>query len=287
MAKIDNGNLKKIVIISDGTGKTARRLMDAVLSQYSEQQVRFSVEETYKEIRSKAKFKQILKNINSEYLVILSIISIDLISHIHIELEKRNILHLNVLEPMLNTMSKFLGVHPNYEPGLLQIIDDKYYNKVDSIGFTVEHDDGMGHFLEEADIVLIGLSRTCKTPISVYLACNMGLRVANIPIIADFNFKTQLLKRLEKINNEKIVGLMMRPEILAFVREERAKVLGGNDLSKSGLDGYLNLRQIRLEVRFCNDMFYEMGINAIDVSRRAIEEISQEIARRFHHGYIG
>ena len=174
---------KKIVIISDGTGKTAKRLMDSVIYQYRGQQVSYSLIEIYKEVRNKGQFDNVLKKIDDDYLVIVSIISDDLMKYIRKALDDRRILHLNVLEPMLNTMSKFLGVHPDYKPGILQIVDDRYYKKVDAIGFTVEHDDGMGKFINEADVILLGLSRTCKTPISVYLACNFGLKAANIPII--------------------------------------------------------------------------------------------------------
>ncbi|MCK4856688.1 MAG: kinase/pyrophosphorylase, partial [candidate division Zixibacteria bacterium] len=123
---------KNIVIIADGTGRTAKRLMDAVLAQYSEQTVNFSVENIYQQVRTKRRANEILKEISDDYLVLFSIISADLREHFHNRLEERGVLHLDVLEPMLNTMSKFLGVHPDYKPGLLQRIDDNYYHKVDA-----------------------------------------------------------------------------------------------------------------------------------------------------------
>ncbi|MBD3232780.1 MAG: pyruvate, phosphate dikinase/phosphoenolpyruvate synthase regulator [candidate division Zixibacteria bacterium] len=269
--------IKKIIIISDGTGKTAKRLMDAVLYQYNTQQVRYKLVKVYQEVRDRKSFDAALKEIGDDYLVVVSIISDDLRAHAHNALMERELLHLNVLEPMLKTMSKFLGVHPDYKPGILQIVDDRYYRKVDAIGFTVEHDDGMGNLINEADVVLIGLSRTCKTPISVYLACNIGLKAANIPIVPDTAMRDSLLKRLQSVEGGVVFGLLMKPDILLRVREERARVLSGDRYKYTCLDEYADIKQIQKELRFCRELFAEIGCPVIDVSRRAIEEVSVEI----------
>jgi len=273
------GEDKKIIIISDGTGKTAKRLLDAVLAQYSEQQVDFALVNTFCEVRTKKQVEDILKEIAGDCLVIISIISAELGDYIHQKLEKRNIMHLNVLDPMLQTMWKFLGAHPVYKPGLLQVIDDRYYQKIDAIGFSAEHDDGRGFRLEEADVVLVGLSRTCKTPISMYMSCHYGLKVANIPIIADEAMKEQLLDRLSAIDNKIIFGLLMQPDSLVHAREERAHVLSSDDFGQRHMQAYYDLRKIRDEVLFCRRLYDERGWFVIDVSRRAIEEISIEILR--------
>ena len=190
---------KKIVIISDGSGRTARRLMDAVLVQYDQTDTRYSSVSVFSQVRSKRELDRILTEIDPTSLVLFSIISQDQSQHLKKALTERNVLHLNVLQPMLDTMSKFLGVHPGYQPGLLQVIDDRYFRKVDSIGYTVEHDDGRGPALEEADAVLVGPSRTCKTPLSMYLSCNHGLKVANVPIIRDSALIDNLAHRLSAV----------------------------------------------------------------------------------------
>ena len=276
---------KKIVIISDGTGKTAKRLMDAVLSQYSQNEVDFTLENIYQQVRDKESFDAIISSLNDEYLVILSIISEEFIKYCREELTKRSILQLNILEPMLETMSKFLGVHPDYKPGILQIIDDRYYKKVDAIGYTVEHDDGRGLLIEDADIVLLGLSRTCKTPISMYLACNYGMKVANIPVVADPTLTQNLIERLSCVRQSSIFGLMMQPEALAQAREERAFFLARTASPLPFIDDlqrYYDLQEIRSEHRFCRDFFERAGWPTIDVTRRAIEEISLEILDRLN-----
>jgi regulator of PEP synthase PpsR (kinase-PPPase family) len=268
---------KKIVIISDGTGKTAKRLLDAVLAQYSEYSAQFSIVDIFHEIRDKKAFDKILRHINQDYLVIYSIISKDLSDYFHQKLNKRGVLNLNVLEPMIGTMSKFLGVHPEYHPGILQIIDDRYYKKVDAIGFTVQHDDGQGKMQSGADILLLGVSRTCKTPISMYLACNYGVKVANIPIIPYETMRKSLLLKIASVKPESIVGLMMQPEVLARVREERSFNLADSEESKARLQDYYDVRVIREELAFCRRLFAEMGWITVDVTRRAIEEVALEI----------
>jgi len=273
----------KIVIMSDGTGKTAKRLMDAVLAQYSKNGVEYSIADIYQQVRDKKTIDAILSVIEDEYLVIFSIISEDLAHYLHKQLSERSILHLNVLEPMLGTMSKFLGVHPNYEPGILQIIDERYYRKIDAIGYTVEHDDGRGSFINEADLVLVGLSRTCKTPISMYLACNFGMKVANIPVVADEGMTRHLLDQIAPVKKSKVFGLMMMPEVLLHVREERLTYLAHSTQSQAELSGYFDLREIRSEHRYCRQLFASQEWDTIDVTRRAIEEISMEILDRLGH----
>jgi len=268
---------KNIIIISDGTGKTAQRLMDAVLAQYSQYAVHYSLDKIHPQVRNKAAVDQVLETIDTSYLVIYSIISEDLDKYFHERLKEREILHLNILRPMLITMSKFLGVRPDYRPGILHVVDDKYYKKVDAIGYTVEHDDGGGAMIEDADVILLGLSRTCKTPISMYLACNFGLKVANIPIVHDDNITQNLLKRLEPLPQERIFGLLMHPDVLARAREERTHFLARTPLDQAGIQKYSDLDEVRKEYRFCRELFERRGWETIDVTRRAIEEISLEV----------
>lgn len=271
---------KSIIIVSDGTGRTAKRLLDAVLSQYDNQNFAFNLKTSYQKITTKKQIDKIVGEITDEYLVVYSLISTELGEYFHETLEARGILHLNVLRPMIKTLSKFLGVHPQYRPGLLHIIDDNYYRKLDAIGYTVEHDDGRGHRIEEAEIVLVGLSRTCKTPISMYLACNFGLKVVNIPIIAEDVYREQLLKRTAKANAQRVVGLMIEANELARVREERAALLMGSKDEKQAILPYHDIVQVRSELRFCRMLYSEQNWEVVDVTRRAIEEVSAEILDR-------
>ncbi len=274
-----DGEIKKIVVASDGTGRTAQRLLDAVLSQYEHEDVDYDIVKVYPKVTSHEAVDKVVSEIDDEYLVVYSVISQELGTYFHEVLERNGILHLNVLRPMIKTLSKFLGVHPAYRPGLLQIIDDNYYSKLDAIGFTVQHDDGRGNRIEDAEVVLVGLSRTCKTPISMYLACNYGYRVANIPIVPDEDLKPALLRRLARVDRKVIMGLMVDANELVRIREERAGVLMGSMESVSQLSDYHDITRVRTELRFCRQLFGEQEWEHIDVTRRAIEEVSGEILR--------
>lgn len=271
---------KKIVIISDGSGRTAKRLLDSVMVQYHEDDLEFYVENIHSQVRQRKELNKILESIDSSYLVLYSIVSKDTCKFFSRKLRKRGILHLDVLRPMMDTMHKFLGFHPDFRPGLLQIVDDAYYHRVDSISYTVSHDDGRGHTVEDADAVLVGPSRTCKTPISMYLACNHGLRVANIPMVMDRTMTRNLLDRVDEVPPNRVIGLLMRPDVLARVREDRMNVMFKDDRHQDQLHSYTDLREIAVEYRFCRDMYITRGWLTVDVTRRAIEEVSREILKK-------
>jgi regulator of PEP synthase PpsR (kinase-PPPase family) len=268
---------KQIIIISDGTGRTAKRLLDAVLAQYSDHEIEFNIEHTYQRVRTIKRADELLRKIGKDCLVILSIVSPNLSESIHESLLAKDIVHINILRPMLKTMRKFLGVDPTARPGLLQEIDDRYYDKIDAISYTAEHDDGRGYRIEEADLVLLGLSRTCKTPISMYMTCNYGIKVANIPVIPNEAIVDQLLERLSDVKHRVIFGLNMNPDALAASREERAELLGGDISGMQKMQDYLDLEKVREEIRFCRQLYQRQKWQTIDVTRRAIEEISREI----------
>lgn len=276
------GKTRQIVIVSDGTGKTATRLMDAVLAQYNKKDEHFPVVHTYQNIRTQKEIRRVLKEVSDDCLVIFSIITRDHRSYFREALEKRQVLHLDVLEPMLSRLSKFLGFHPEYKPGLLQVIDDQYYKKIDAIGYTVEHDDGGGYRMEEADLVLVGPSRTCKTPISIYLSCNLGLKVANIPILGDMSHQEYLLEKLKPIDTGIIFGCYMQLSELARIRGERTKLLYKDDTVAPGDLSYQNRWEIQEEIHSCEKLYKQQRWKIIDVTSRSIEEISQGINRELN-----
>jgi regulator of PEP synthase PpsR (kinase-PPPase family) len=274
---VDDG--KKIIVVSDGSGRTALRLMDAVLAQYSQEEVEYSLDSVFSQVRDKEAVDSVLTHIRDDYLIIFSIISEELCQYLHDGLKRRGILHLDVLRPMLDTMSKFLGVHPDYQPGILQIIDDRYYKKIDAISYTVEHDDGRGSHISDADLVLVGLSRSCKTPISMYIACNHGFKVANIPIVPEPSYEARLLASLESVDSDRIVGLVMQGDVLVRARQERSQLLSGDLSRRPELRKYWDITDVRAEIRGCLDLYNRRGWQTVDVSRRAIEEVATEIVR--------
>ena len=274
---------KKIVIISEGTGETAQRLMHAILAHYADADVHYVIKKIHRNVHTRRQLDRILSSINDDYLAIFSIITENLRNHLQDVLKSRELRYLNVLEPMRQTMQDFLQFNPRYEPGILQKKYDRYYKKMDAIGFTVRHDDGMGSRLREADLILVGPSRTCKTPISMYIATNHGLKVANIPIVPEEGMKKHLLHRLSRIDQRIIFGTVMKPHVLAIIRGTRTRVISGHTVVDESLNGYQNLETIEKELLFCKRLYASQGWSLIDVTERAIEEISSTITSELAH----
>ncbi len=270
-------NTKRIVIISEGTGETAQRLMHAILAHYAEADIDYTLEKIHRHVRSKDRLDRILGQVSDDDLAIFSIITEDLRNHLHDVLKSRTLRHLNILEPMRQTMQDFLQFNPNYKPGILQKQYDRYYKKMDAIGFTVRHDDGMGSRLDEAELVLVGPSRTCKTPISMYLATHHGLKVANVPVVADEALREVLLERMKDVDDRIVFGTVMKPEVLAIVRGVRTQLISGHSVVDESLNVYQELEAIEKELLFCRRLYSSMGWDIIDVTGRAIEEIASAI----------
>jgi [pyruvate, water dikinase]-phosphate phosphotransferase / [pyruvate, water dikinase] kinase len=272
-------NTKQIVIISDATGSTARRLVDAILVQYKDAGVSYEIAHQYKEVRTHQQIQKIIKTIKANTLVIYTIITKELSDYLHELLVDKDILHLDVLAPMMRTMTKFLGAHPHYQPGLLKVIDEAYFHGIEAIDFARQHDDGCGARLREAELILIGPSRSCKTPLSMFLACNEGLWVANIPIIPDDSHKRDILQRLNGVDRKKIIAMLIAPDELAKIRADRRVVRNGQDRGYKNLHEYHDLVAIQQEIIFCRRMYEEAGWMIVNVTRRAIEDIAEEILR--------
>ena len=268
---------KHIAIISDGTGRTAKRLADAVLVHYNRAEIAYEEPVIFADVRDKKTFDRILKKIDNSYLVVFTVISEDLNAYFCNKLSQKGYLHLNVLAPMLKTMSNFLGANPEYEPGILHRIDDRYYKKIDAIGYAVEHDDGRQQIGHDCEVVVIGLSRTCKTPICMYLACNFGVRAANAPLVGDMELDNHLISSLAELEPRKIIGLTMNADTLLKVREDRMPLLTGESSKVNGVADYADYHRIKEEIYYCNRLYRDQGWQPVDVTRRAIEEISHEI----------
>ncbi|MEF9919127.1 MAG: pyruvate, water dikinase regulatory protein, partial [Eubacterium sp.] len=160
------------------------------------------------------------------------------------------------------------GQKPNFNPVVKSELDEDYFKKVEAIEFTVRYDDGkrMDH-LDEADIILLGVSRSSKTPISVYLA-NNNYKVANIPLMPE----VQMPKELFEISNQKIFGLTINPDKLVSIREERLKTM-----KLTGHSNYASLQRVEYELKKAEVLFDKLGCTVIDVTSKAIEEIANFI----------
>jgi hypothetical protein len=184
------------------------------------------------------------------------------------ETGKAGLIALDVLGPALDTLDQVTGSEPIHQPGPVVRMDREYFHWIDAIQFTVKHDDGAElEDLPIADIVLIGVSRTGKTPLSIYLAYR-GYKVANIPLVYGLPYP----KELFSIDSHKIIGLTINPRKLHEIRSRRMNMMA--DIS----DGqYADPTHILKEARYCQELMRRLKCRVIDVTGKAIEETAQEI----------
>jgi [pyruvate, water dikinase]-phosphate phosphotransferase / [pyruvate, water dikinase] kinase len=253
-----------VFIVSDATGMTAEMVISAVLVQFKE------IEPVFKKfpyIKTKEQIKAILTQAEAvEGIVIYSIVSQELRSWVRKEKRKMDVFTIDLLGPMLDRIGRMWNLIPTFNPGILRRVGEESIRLAESIDFTLRHDDGQGiDTLEYADLLILGVSRTSKTPTSLYLSCNNNLKVANVPIIENIKPPDNIFKlRMHK------VGLTIAPERLAFIRERRLKYAGATD--------YLDITHIKKELGYCHRIFNQIkGLQIIDVTNSSIEEVANKI----------
>ncbi|MDO4288604.1 MAG: pyruvate, water dikinase regulatory protein [Eubacterium sp.] len=182
--------------------------------------------------------------------------------------KERGIPVYDALDPFLDEIRIQTGTAPNTDPMVRNPLDEAYFKRVEAIEFTVKYDDGkrMDH-LDKADIVLLGVSRTSKTPISVYLA-NNNYKVANIPIMPEVDPPAELFR----LPREKVFGLVLNPDKLVEIREERLRTM-----RLYGTSNYASLKRVEYELEKAQELFDRLGCTVIDVTSKAIEEIANFI----------
>ena len=253
-----------VFIVSDATGLTAERVISAVLVQFK---LVSPIFQRYPYIKTKEQIENILARAeNLEAIVIYSLVSQELRTWIRTEQRKRDIYAIDLLGPLLQRMGKLWNMIPDFRPGLLQGLGEESVRLAESIDFTLKHDDGHGiETLGRADLIILGVSRTSKTPTSLYLSCNHGLKVANVPIIPN----VQPPKKIFTLKRRK-VGLTIASERLAFIRQKRLKYAGATD--------YTDMRSIRKELAHSHGIFKQIeGLQVVDVTNSSIEEIANNI----------
>jgi len=262
-----------IYIISDSLGETAEFVARAAASQYNGSGVEFrripyvSNEEHLLEILEEA------SRYNS--LIAYTLVVEDLKNTLEMEAARRNLLTVDVLGPMMRGVHQLTGYEPRREPGLLHKLDDDYFRKIEAIEFAVKYDDGKDpRGIIYADIVLLGVSRTSKTPLCMYLA-HKRIKAANIPLVPEVNPPDELFN----LPRGKAVGLTIRPQILNEIRQERLKTLG----LVSNAD-YASMERILSELEYAENIMKRLGCPIIDVSNKAVEETASKILQIYYRG---
>lgn len=198
-------------------------------------------------------------------LVVYTINSSELKAYMDTESRRRGIPTYDVMGSLVETLRSLTGEEPIRDLKVASELDAQYFKKVEAIEFAVKYDDGKNTSnLDKADIILIGASRTSKTPISIYLA-NNNYKVANIPLMPEVEPPPELFK----ISNKKIFGLMLDPNHLVNIRSERLKAMG-----ITGASNYGSYERVIMELAKAQELFDKLGCTVIDVTSKAIEEIA-------------
>jgi len=274
-----NSNLV-IYIISDSIGETAEQVARATVSQFNTRDYEVR---RFPYINEKQQISEALHEAKKELAVIVfTIVVPELREFLISEAQGLGIPYADVMTPIMHAMESALKTPAKEEPGLIRKLDERYFKKVEAIEFAVKYDDGKDpRGLKQADIVLTGISRTSKTPLSMYLA-HKNLKVANVPLVPE----VLPPRELYEISPKKIIGLTTNPMKLIEIRQERLKALGlKNEAS------YASMQRIFEELDYAEGIMKKLGCPVIDVSSKAIEEsagiileIFKEMGHKFSNG---
>ena len=260
-----------IFIVSDSLGETAEFVARAAASQFNHGQF---------EIRRipYVSDHSVLEQVIAEASAVPSIIAYTLVvSELREELEAlaagKGIPTVDILGPLMDVLSRVTGTPPKMQVGLTHRLDEQYFNRIEAIEFAIKYDDGKDpRGLLHADVVLIGVSRTSKTPVSMYLA-NKRLKSANVPIVPEVEPPVELFK----IPQRKIIGLTIRPQPLTHIRQERLKTLGLTTDAE-----YASLERISKEIQYADRLMAQIGCPVIDVTNKAVEETASKVLEIYY-----
>ena len=264
-------NTHQIYLISDSTGETLDRIFMALKAQFNN----FNYElNQFSFTRTENQIYTILKEAKKKEspIILYTVVNSSLAKFLAQEANKMQIPCFGVLGDLILNFSKILNQKATHEPSGQHVLDEEYYKRIEAIQFTMNHDDGnQTENILESDIILIGVSRTSKTPTSIYLA-NKGLKTSNIPLVNDMNIP------LDIINSKKlcVVGLVTEAERLFDIRRNRLNSLRENEASD-----YTDIEKIRDEVERSKKIFKKNNWPTIDVTRKSVEETAASIIKIF------
>lgn len=255
-----------VFVVSDGTGRTARQALAAALTQFPGVQINVRVRA---EIRTKEEIKVIINEVlEAKAFILHTIVQSEIRNELVRNCRMNNIEAIDLMGPLLSRLGQQFENTPSQEPGLFQKLNKEYFNRIDAIQFAYTHDDGLrSNELHKAEIVLVGVSRTFKTPLSIYFA-SRGWFVANIPIVTGIEPPGELFK----IPPEHVFCLTNSPRRLSLLRKAREEHLG----NQTG--NYANIKYVKEELDYANSIFNRQPLwPVIKVTGKAIEEIATEI----------
>lgn len=255
-------------LVSDATGETLTTIAKAAAVQYA--QVR-PIEHMHPLVRTARQLKRVLQEIEqAPGIVLYTVVNRDLVTALEQRCKELSVPCLAVLQPIMQVFESYLGAPQTPTVAGQHVLDADYFRRIDALNFTMAHDDGrLPDDLNAADIILLGISRTSKTPTSIYLA-QRGYKTANVPIVPSLPFPEQLAGP----HSAFVVCLIASPDRIADVRRNRALLMADRDL-----DEYVDRASIAAEIAYSRKLCAKHGWPIIDVTRRSIEETAATIIR--------
>lgn len=254
-------------LVSDSTGETLMTVSRAAAALY---QGISPIEHVYPLVRTQKQLDRVITELENEPgMVLFTLVDPELAEKLKKACEEQGVPHLSVLEPVVNLFQSYLGVARTPRAGAQHTLGPEYFRRIDALNFTMLHDDGqMSENLDQADVVLVGISRTSKTPTSIYLA-NRGVKTANIPFVPNI----ALPALLDTLTNPLIVGLVASPERIIQIRQNRLLTLNatGSDTT------YTDRGHVIDELNQARRLFERKDWPIIDVTRRSIEETAAAV----------
>lgn len=261
-----------LYILSDATGETVERVVRAALSQFRDVEIKLH---RYTRLRSEAEISEAVSAaVSRPGLVIYTLVNPELAQYLRNEAEAQGLETVDLISPLLYKLSDLLGVPPQKEPGLMYQINSEYHKRVEAVNFTVKQDDGQElRDLFKADMVLVGVSRTSKTPLSMYLA-HKGYKVANVPLVKGVAPPGEL----DEIAQCRVAGLIIDPKRLVELRSARLR-----NLRQSPRSSYADYEEVVSELEWCRQIFCRHPEwTIIDVTNKSVEESAAEILRKMN-----
>ena len=260
-------------LVSDSTGETLNAMARAVCARFENV---LPIEHIYALVRSPRQLDRALTDIEAAPgVVIHTIVDDELRAALEEGCRKLDMACIAALDPLVSALSRYLGASLTRRVGVQHALDNDYFNRMDALNYAIGHDDGQGgQDLDQADVVLVGVSRTSKTPTCIYLA-HRGVRAANVPLVPG----RPPPEKLMGLKNALIVGLTISPDRLIQIRRNRLL-----SLKEDRESSYIDIEAVREETVLARRLYERMEWPVIDVTRRSVEETAAAVLNLLHGG---
>lgn len=264
------GSYFHLHLVSDATGETLTTVARAATAQYLRM---FPVEHVYPLVRTQKQLDRVLAEIEEEPgIVLYTLLEEDLVARLENHCRELSLPCLSILGPVLQLMRSYLGRETSHRVGAQHTLNAEYFRRIDALNYSMLHDDGQHvEDLEEADVVLVGVSRTSKTPTSIYLA-NRGVKTGNVPLVPGIAIAPQV----EHLTRPLVVGLYASPERIVQIRQNR---LLGLKAQQADDGQYIDRNAVAEEINFSRRLCARHNWPVIDVTRRSIEETAAAVLK--------